>query len=275
MPKSVQLFAFSLLMLIMASIAQTAADALPDYYLTPYQVQWGPYTIRLETLTGLQERLRVLNARSDVLREVRAEEIVIDFPHLSGHGPAALRVIARPQSNIIHDQRTFVFTRTGSVRNVLVMPCGFDNIRNLGHGGNRELIADDPAPLEYVADVCHACSPHLMLVLGWDGHQYKVENRRFPRLARRKARYYHRQLLEARDHPDAFYLDHEVASAVGYWANLETVGAGKFALHWLMRQMPRQIRLRFLAALPNVRSRLAQLPQQITVSQQRMFVVSD
>ncbi len=39
MPKSVRLFAYSLLILIVTTIAQTAAIALPDYYLTLYQVQ--------------------------------------------------------------------------------------------------------------------------------------------------------------------------------------------------------------------------------------------
>ena len=246
-----------------------------EYDAAPYRARWGPYTVTVENLDELHARLRIQNRRGDVLREVRAVSIdTVDYPRLNRHGPAALRVYAQPLVNILGDRRTFVFTRAGSLRNVLVMPEGFDAVLDLGHDGRRELIVDTVAPLENVADVCHACSPDLTLALGWDGHRYVSENRRFPWLARRKARFYQQKFLWARDHPDDF-PDHQIAPAVGYWANMETVGDGRPALHWLMRKMPRWARRSFLEALPDVRARLARLPRQITVSQQRVFVVSE
>ncbi len=238
------------------------------------KVRWGPYTIMVEHSDEPSARLRIFDGRGVMRRDIRATFIDVDFPHLSRRGPAALRVVASPNSNILQDRRTLVFSRVGGLHNLLVMPDDFDAIRDLGHDGRRELVVESTA-LEYVAGVCHGCSPELMLALGWNGHQYVVQNRRFPWLARRKARFYQRKVLAARYGGSDEGFDGYVAPAIGYWANMATIGRSRSARRWLMRHIPRGARQWFLESLPDVRARLARLPRQITVSQQRVFVVSD
>ena len=255
-----------------------SSTPIPMSYDTPlpYKTLWGPYTVsvvRLRDNNG--DRFQILDAHGNVLREIKAPRMQeVTYLHLSGRGPADLRVLAFPESNIIHDRRTFVFSRVGGLHNVLVMPDGFDSVRDLGHDGRCELIADTIAPLEYVDDVCHGCSPALMLVLWWDGHRYRIQNRRYPWLARREAYHFREHLLDSL-HDSTLPAEARMAPAIGYWANMETVGAGRPALRWLMRKMPRSARREFLAALPDVRVRLARLPHQITVNQQRVIVLAD
>ena len=138
----------------------------------PYRVAWGPYTVSVEGARKhptIGRRVRILDRKGRSLREVDAFYVgQVDFLDLDGSGVGELRVAAEPDNNIVADRRTFCFTRRGRLHNVLVMPSEFDRLQDLGHDGRPELLSKNWAPLEYVGDLCHACSPPIYLILRWN-----------------------------------------------------------------------------------------------------------
>jgi hypothetical protein len=222
-------------------------------------------------------RFRIADSSGHVLREIHAPFIDrVDYPNLSGLGSSEeLRVIASPTNNTIAEIRTYCFTRRGGVRNILLMPDGFGVLRDLDHDGRPELLADDAAPLEWVDGLSHGCCPSVMLVLRWDGDRYVTANRRFQTVPLSKARKYREEFLTAlRRFKDPqggeVTRDDLLGPAIGYWANLATIGQQTIARRWLLTKLPEILRGAFTDSLPEVRERLAKIPEQITISQRRI-----
>jgi hypothetical protein len=243
----------------------------------PYQAHWGPYTVTVVALSRGEQRFRVSSQEGEVLREIRAPFInLVDYPDLDGRGQFEfLRVITHPRQNTLADIRTYCFTRRGGLRNVLAMPYGFDSAHDLDGDGRPELISDSPAPLEWTAGLSHGCGPSVSVVLRWDGKRYVVANRRYRELVRTNADVYRESFLKAvqrYEKPEAdaaISRDEILGAALGYWANLATIGEEAKAQEFVAPKLPPGMREHFLGSFAEVRERLAKVPATIQVNQRR------
>ncbi len=250
---------------------------------TLYDVQWGPYRVAVVQAAGAWMQFRISDAQGQVLREIGAFSIDhVDYPDLSGRGLGEeLRVEASQMDNTLRDRRTFCFSQRGPLRNVLTMVYGFDEVRRLGRSRRSILISDDPAPLEWAAGLCHGCCPWVRVVLTWNGDGYVIGNRRFPSTVRRAARAYRVEIEKAirglKNSGDSTVMTRSelLGLAIGYWANLRTIGEERIAQRWLLRRLPVYYRSDFLEDLPEIRDRLDALQNELWVSQERVVKLED
>jgi hypothetical protein len=231
---------------------------------------WGPYLLAMAEDTRDHKRFRVIDRGGRCVREVRSQRIgSIDTVMLGDGMDSALSVTTRPEGNAVNEVWQYIFVRgRHGIRNLLIVQGGVfgddidGSVRDLDHDGHAELVVDSPAPLEYLSKLCHACCPSVVLIIGRNGHRYVLRNRHFARFARRKAREYRIRLMEAMRRKEV--VDTEcLASAIGYYANLWTIGEGRKARHWLMRRLPASARRLYLGSEAEVEARLIGMPKLI------------
>ena len=262
-----------------ATATPQAFDSIKDSPF--YHVAWGPYTVSVEK-TGKNavtaNRCWISNHAGRVLKEINAAYILsVDYPDLAGHGHGEeLCIVTAPYSNLLAKIRTYCFTRHDGLRNILAVPGQFDQASDLGEDGQEELISDDHAPLEYVADLCHTCSPPVWLALRWDGRRYTVANRRFPAAVwmevRHKEKLLAADLVRFQDPQNEFPSKEEiVGQALGIWADLASIGQSRTARLWLLARLPPEPARSFLEGVPEVAERLARVPAQLTTDQSRVI----
>jgi hypothetical protein len=211
-----------------------AAAPRYDRNKLPYQATWGAYTVKVESVPGRPrptQKLTITDRQGRVAKEIRAVLITnVSFPKLLRGDGADLHVAAF-SGGAHSDFADYLFTQKGGLRNILVFfgrNDGIGQIKDLNGDGIPELIAGNDA-LAYFDDLPFALSPHLTMVLGWNGQRYVDVTSQYPAIARENARRYRQQLGRGGD------IDSQKvrAAALGYYANATLAGEGPSARSWI------------------------------------------
>jgi len=142
-------------------------------------------------------------------------------------------------NNEMNNDRDVYFEQTPSgLRTDLILAGGCAEPVAQFANGRPLIVSADSSVVEWSADFCHACSPReIPIVLAWNGSRYTVETKRYPnfsRVAARNAWYKAAQCI--RNDKLGDYGAHTYIA--GYYANMLTIGEGRFAYRWLMRRIP-------------------------------------
>lgn len=242
----------------------------------PYKVQWGEYIVSVVSINPESYRFTITSNDGKVQKEIKACFLdSVDFPNLSGKGENDdIRVVTSPGNNTLSNIRTYCYTRRSALRNILAMPGEFEETRDLNHDGRPEIISDNPAPLEWVGDLCHGCCPSVTLVLQWRENRYVVANRKFPLLSQQNAEDYKSRAFSAINHlEESGSVTHDdiMGPAVGYYANSALIGEGGTACQKLKEKMPPSMYQKFIAIVPDVNKRLSHIPKTITTTNSRII----
>jgi hypothetical protein len=243
----------------------------------PYRVAWGAYTVTVEKLnTGeyAPERVRILDSRGHVVREIRDQRFVeVNFDKLTGKPPFELHVGAF--SGGAHCCFTdYWFTQEGGLRNLLIFDGGnggVAGIKDLSHNGRPEIIAGNDA-LAYFGDLSYAASPTgLIMVIGWNGKRYVDQTRRYPQEAQKAIASSRQAILEAARQPADTREETRRSGAAGYYAGMLTIGRGPEARRWLLKTLPMSTRTWLLAHEQELKKALAASESKIRVSQAKVL----
>jgi len=229
---------------------------------------WRGYALTLDDISNEAQRLRVLDRNGVVVKEIRATYFnAIRVVRFSQDGQTALWIQAAPESNIYRNKRTYLFLAKPEVHAALLVKGYVDHVRLLGR--NRVLlICGSFAVMEWVGDLCHACAPDVAMVIGLKHGRFALVNHRYPTLSSADA-------IEYRQRLSASSADFDTGSAIGYYANLATIGRGREALRYLRHHLSAAAWRKFREVLPDVRRRLRAMPTLFWVDNSRRYVVND
>ena len=257
------------------------ALSLPRYDANqvPYRTAWGPYTVTVESVGKgdlAPQRLRILDRSGRTRIEVDDRQITdVETVPLTGRGSDDLHVTA--YTGGAHCCSTdYFFSRRGGLHNVLVFGGGNDGInaiRDIDGDGRPEVLASNDV-LAYVGDLAYAGSPHLPLVLKWDGRRFVDRTARFPRLVMSRVGEFRKALVDnATKSGEEADLERRYGAA-GYYGCMLLLGRGTEAARWVGRYLPPGDRAWFRRYRPEAREALAATPGKIRVVQRRVYASS-
>jgi hypothetical protein len=234
----------------------------------PKRWTWNGYSVVLDK-TKTEDRLRIIDAAGITRKEMHAVFFnSIKTVQFDAHGHTALWVEAAASSNIVQHKRTYFFQAETSLRNVLVVAGYVDHVRILP-SGQVMLATNSFAVMEWVADICHACAPNVTLLIGRHHGRFVLENRRYPQPALSEALAYRTAMQSSPTN------DFNIGDAIGYYANLATIGRGREALHYIRHHLPPERWEQFRQSRAEVDKRLRSMSQVFWVSSDSEYVVSD
>lgn len=251
----------------------------PELQNFRYDVIWKGYRVTVERSSDVQHRFRIWDRAGHVLREIRAPFIhFVRFANLTGRAAEGeLLVLAAPLHNTIGDRRLYAFTRLPRLRNVLAMPEGYDELRDLDQDGRPEIILAAAYPFEWRMGGHR--SPTVAVVLRWEQARYVVRTRRYPGIAREMTRRYREEFqkrtaaweqLEVVPGGDLYAT---AVAAAGYWASRAVLGEDRAAASWVRPKLPLPERENFGEHLDQLRQGLREIPRMIRTDQRRVIVV--
>jgi len=268
------------LLLILLSL--TLARSMPNYDpdRLPYQASWGPYTVRVENAgrgDDASQRLRILDRARTTRIEVDDRQIMgVESVSLTGRGSDELRVTAFTGG--AHCCSTdYFFSRREGLRTLLVFTGGNDGInaiRDLDGDGRPEILAGNDA-LAYTGDLSYAASPHLPLVLAWNGRRFVDRTAHFPRLVEARAREYRNALSKSAGKPGEDARDERRYGAAGYYACMLLLAKGPESARWIRPHLSRDDRSWFQRYQAEARAALAATPGKFRTAQRRVYRPSD
>jgi hypothetical protein len=243
----------------------------------PYRAAWGSYVVAVEKTdpadTFSTMRLRVLDASGHMLREIHYQTIVnVTFPELTGKAPPELAVDAYTGGT--HCCLTqYYFTQEGGLRNLLSFAAINGDIwgfKDLNRDGRPELLAASDS-LAYFGGLPYSHTAWIRMVIGWDGHQYVDQTRRYPAPTRSLARENQRGFLTALKKRGEEGERQRRMMAAGYYGNSLVIGQGARARSWLLRRAPRATRRWLLENEADLKALVAGDHERIHVSQERLL----
>jgi len=234
----------------------------------PTTARWGRYSVVIDR-HNTEKRLRIVDGGGITRKELHAVFFKsVKIVQFGTNQHTALWVEAAPLSNIYQHKRTYLFEAEPQLRNSLVVEGYVDHVRIL-RSGQVLLASNSFAVMEWVGDLCHACAPNVTLLIGRHHGRFVLENRRYPELARAEA------LAERAQLPTAPTPDFDAGSAIGYYANLATIGHGHQALVDLRQRLTARQWDRFNDDLADIDRRLRGMRKLFWVDDSRLYSVYD
>lgn len=188
--------------------------------------RWGQYSVVIYEVPtesdDRSQRLQIQDRHGKVLREIQSPGGT-DVKFLEMTGGADLDLYVRAYNRGSCCLADLYFTQEGGLRNLLIFIGGIGGIRelrDLNRDGRPELIASNDVLL-YFDDLSKPESPIMVMVIGWDGKQYRDQTRRYPTFARKKAQEYRKEFKKG-----------DSGAALGYYANSLTIGEDTAARAW-------------------------------------------
>lgn len=294
MPQATRLV---LLLVGMLAFKGLGGGGEPEVPKAPVEVtrhKWGQYRIIFEKVTGgsiergesfdqhgFFDRVLIQDKRGRTVREIRVKgELLheineVKFVELTGGGLPELFISA--YAGGLHCCFIYYyFTQDGGLQNLLI----FDGNefkapepRDLNGDGRPELVGYSDV-LAYFEELCHACSPSVQMVIGWDGKAYRDQTKAYPQLARKLAQEYQTRFLKFLSDPDLREGEipgYQAGAALGYYANSMVIGEEAGVRAWLLQHAPKEILQWLFDHEEALRSHLAQSARKIRVSQKRLL----
>jgi hypothetical protein len=258
---------------------------LYDFTKLPYRTSWGAYTIRVDKVVNQGQRLRILDKQGRTVRSVSDVFIYkVELVSLHRGTSPALHVIA--SSGMAHGGQTeFLFTREkGVVRNVLVFLGDNGSLyrfQDLNSDGRKEILAYSDV-LAY-SGTSFANSPIILMVLGWNGHEYVDRTRAFASQVRAEAKTYQRQWLQlqkqrklsAARRPETWSEDRWMGCLAGYYGNMVAIGQEPEARRWILSQVQGRERERFMSFADEWKEKSASSDYKVSSSQKAQLAGID
>lgn len=196
--------------------------------LEPPRGQYNVVIYELPTETDLRAQLlQIQDRHGKVLRQIQSPGGAdVRFLEMTGGGELELHVNAYNRGSCC--RADLYFTQDGGLRNLLIFLAnigGIPELRDLNGDGRPELIAYNDVLL-FFGDLSRSDSPGMVMVIGWDGKQYRDQTRRYPTFARKEAQEYRDELL---GNPE------DKRAALGYYANSLAIGENTAARAWLRK----------------------------------------
>jgi len=261
------------------------------------EFSWGPYQVVVEQAAGQDEperfqnrwrlfeerdfgeRVQIQDERGQVLREIRNVRIeATNFVEMTGGGLPELYVRTFGVGvNCCYVE--YYFTQDEGLQNLLIFLGGHSVIheaKDLNGDSRPEFIACNV--LAEFGGLSVGGSPCVMMVIAWDGQQYRDRIRHFPAPARNWAQEFQTDLIKGFAKPEGWKEEwyenalkaHRRASTLGYYANLLVIGEGPAARAWLREHADEETRewlfsqeedlLKELARSTSCRVRVSQEP---------------
>ncbi len=240
---------FLILALLGMHVGQVDLDAKNTTHLT-----WGRYTITIQKLdpeTGRPERCRITDNSGHVLVEIKAWK----FSEIKN-----VKLVDSKQNDLVINScsgganccyDSLFFTKKNGLHNILHVFRGHNedegdglNLKDLNKDGIPEVVCmvDLPEPPGGFSEKNYNHSPPLGLVLGWNGHRYTNQTKRYPLIALKIANEYKTSVIESFGTKAEKGISAPVFPILGYYTNMIAAGKGPQAHTYLLQHLPKYLR---------------------------------
>ena len=227
----------------------------PQYSMAslPYQVRWGPYTVRVtgkidpDVINTFAElTFKITDRRGRLLKALGGRIETVGFVKLGPHQPPALHVVWQREYAGHYGYVDYIFTRQGGVRCALRYDgnnYGIERFQDLDGDGQKEILANSDV-LAYDG-YSFGSSPAVLVVFGWNGRRYANRTPRFTWRVRIEAGKYWRSIGQwqrenCRKSPDNRNYDGLHGDIAGYFGNLSEIGRRREAERWLRKHLSKE-----------------------------------